>query len=62
MFHFFSFEKGDLLEIVKKNFDLRPGAIIRDLDLLRPIYSATAVGNEKIVVVLVSFEVVVRLR
>jgi S-adenosylmethionine synthetase len=23
-------------------FDLRPAAIIRDLDLLRPIYSATA--------------------
>ena len=32
----------DLLEIVKKNFDLRPGIILRDLDLLRPIYHKTA--------------------
>ena len=29
-------------EIVKKNFDLRPGAIIRDLNLRRPIYKQTA--------------------
>lgn len=28
--------------IVKDNFDLRPGAIIRDLDLRRPIYRQTA--------------------
>ena len=27
---------------VKEIFDLRPGAIIRDLDLLRPIYKKTA--------------------
>lgn len=33
---------ADLLEIVKNNFDLRPGVIIRELDLLRPIYSKTA--------------------
>lgn len=32
----------EITEIVKKNFDLRPGRIIRDLDLLRPIYSKTA--------------------
>jgi S-adenosylmethionine synthetase len=32
----------DLLQIVNNNFDLRPGCIIRDLDLLRPIYSKTA--------------------
>mmetsp|Transcript_17359 Transcript_17359/g.37697 ORF Transcript_17359/g.37697 Transcript_17359/m.37697 type:complete len:386 (-) Transcript_17359:281-1438(-) len=32
----------ELLEIVKKNFDLRPGAIIKELDLLRPIYHKTA--------------------
>jgi len=32
----------ELLEIVKKNFDLRPGCIIRDLRLLRPIYQKTA--------------------
>ncbi len=29
-------------ELVRTHFDLRPRAIIRDLDLLRPIYSATA--------------------
>ena len=27
---------------VRKVFDLRPGAIIRDLDLRRPIYEKTA--------------------
>jgi len=32
----------ELLDIVKKNFDLRPGCIIRDLKLLRPIYQKTA--------------------
>ena len=31
-----------LVELVNKNFDLRPGAIIRDLDLLRPIYKDCA--------------------
>ncbi len=31
-----------IAEIVEENFDLRPGAIIRDLDLRRPIYQATA--------------------
>ncbi len=31
-----------ITEIVKKNFDLRPAAIIRDLDLRRPIYKQTA--------------------
>jgi S-adenosylmethionine synthetase len=31
-----------LVEIIEKNFDLRPGAIIRDLDLRRPLYRATA--------------------
>jgi S-adenosylmethionine synthetase len=29
-------------ELVKEHFDLRPGAIIRDLDLQRPIYAKTA--------------------
>ena len=29
-------------QLVKEHFDLRPGAIIRDLDLQRPIYSKTA--------------------
>ncbi|HEY7802032.1 MAG TPA: methionine adenosyltransferase [Dehalococcoidia bacterium] len=31
-----------ILELVKKHFDLRPAAIIRDLTLRRPIYRATA--------------------
>lgn len=31
-----------IAEIVNKNFDLRPGAIIRDLELRRPIYKKTA--------------------
>jgi S-adenosylmethionine synthetase len=31
-----------LLSLVKKHFDLRPGAIIRDFDLRRPIYRPTA--------------------
>ncbi|KGF14149.1 S-adenosylmethionine synthetase [Peptostreptococcus sp. MV1] len=31
-----------LVEIVRENFDLRPGAIIKNLDLLRPIYKQTA--------------------
>jgi S-adenosylmethionine synthetase len=31
-----------LLEIVKHNFDLRPGCLIRDLRLTRPIYLKTA--------------------
>merc|ERR1719231_1073105 len=32
----------DLVEIVKKNFDLRPGGIIRDLNLRRPCLKKTA--------------------
>lgn len=31
-----------MLELINKHFDLRPGAIIRDLDLRRPIYRQTA--------------------
>ena len=31
-----------ITELVKKHFDLRPAAIIRDLDLRRPIYKQTA--------------------
>jgi S-adenosylmethionine synthetase len=31
-----------LVELIEEHFDLRPGAIIRDLDLRRPIYRATA--------------------
>jgi len=33
---------AEITEIVKKNFDLRPGCIIRDLKLKRPIYEKTA--------------------
>ena len=32
-----------ILELVKKNFDMRPKAIINHLDLLRPIYRKTSV-------------------
>jgi S-adenosylmethionine synthetase len=43
----FSFGTSDLneqelLKIVQENFDLRPGMIIKDLDLKRPIYEPTA--------------------
>jgi len=33
---------SEILEIVKKNFDLRPGVIVRDLRLNRPIFKKTA--------------------
>ncbi|OHT07195.1 S-adenosylmethionine synthase [Tritrichomonas foetus] len=33
---------ADILKIINKNFDLRPFAIIRDLDLRRPIYAQTS--------------------
>jgi S-adenosylmethionine synthetase len=32
----------DILKIIKHNFDLRPGCLVRDLDLKRPIYEKTA--------------------
>jgi S-adenosylmethionine synthetase len=32
----------EILKIVKENFDLRPGRIVRDLDLRLPIYQKTA--------------------
>jgi S-adenosylmethionine synthetase len=32
----------DILRLINQHFDLRPGAIIRDLDLRRPIYRQTA--------------------
>src|SRR6478736_6898538 len=31
-----------IVELVQDNFDLRPGAILRDLDLRRPVYQPTA--------------------
>jgi len=33
---------SEILAIVKRNFDLRPGVLIRDLKLKRPIYQKTA--------------------
>lgn len=35
----------ELVDIVRKNFDLRPGVIVRDLQLRRPIYRQTAFGG-----------------
>ncbi len=35
-------DDGRILELVGRHFDLRPASIIRDLDLLRPIYRQTA--------------------
>ncbi|KAM6922389.1 S-adenosylmethionine synthase isoform 1-T1 [Lycodopsis pacificus] len=34
--------ESELLQIVNKNFDLRPGVIVRELNLKRPIYQQTA--------------------
>ena len=31
-----------IADLIQEHFDLRPGAIIRDLDLRRPIYRQTA--------------------
>uniref|UniRef100_A0A8C1YIM7 S-adenosylmethionine synthase n=1 Tax=Cyprinus carpio TaxID=7962 RepID=A0A8C1YIM7_CYPCA len=44
LFTYDSSEKTEkeLLQIVNKNFDLRPGVIVRDLNLKRPIYQSTA--------------------
>ena len=35
-------DHGGILDLVRKNFDLSPNAIIRDLNLRRPIFRATA--------------------
>jgi len=35
-------DNEELMEIIKANFDLRPGAIIRELKLKRPIFQKTA--------------------
>ena len=35
-------DEESIIDAITSVFDLRPGAIIRDLDLLRPIYAATA--------------------
>jgi len=33
---------AEILEIIKNNFDLRPGVIVKELDLFKPIYRQTA--------------------
>lgn len=38
-------DERTIAERVKSAFDFRPGAIAKDLDLLRPIYSVTAAGG-----------------
>jgi S-adenosylmethionine synthetase len=37
-----NYTSDQLVDLVNSHFDLRPGAIIRDLKLRRPIYRATA--------------------
>ena len=37
-----AYTNDQLVELINEHFDLRPGAIIRDLNLRRPIYRATA--------------------
>ena len=32
----------ELLKIVKENFDLRPGKIVKELDLKQPVYQRTS--------------------
>ena len=32
----------ELVDIIKKNFDMRPGIIVKELDLTKPIYFRTA--------------------
>lgn len=32
----------ELVEIIKKNFDMRPGVIVKELNLTNPIYNQTA--------------------
>ena len=33
---------AELVDIIRSNFDLRPGVIVRELDLTNPIYNRTA--------------------
>jgi len=32
----------ELVEIIRKNFDMRPGVIVKELNLTNPIYNKTA--------------------
>lgn len=36
---------AELVDIIRKNFNLRPGVIVRDLNLQQPIYAKTAYGG-----------------
>jgi len=36
---------GELVDIIKKNFDLRPGVIVKELNLWNPVYQETAAGG-----------------
>ena len=33
------------MQIIKNNFNLKPGVIVRDLELQKPIYRQTAFGG-----------------
>lgn len=37
-----NYSSEELVEIIRKNFDLRPGVIVKELNLARPIYFQTA--------------------
>ncbi|WP_444345739.1 methionine adenosyltransferase domain-containing protein, partial [Phascolarctobacterium succinatutens] len=41
-FYFCNCQTSETSELVRKNFSLSPTGIIRELDLLRPIYKQTA--------------------
>lgn len=36
---------AELVQIIRNNFDLKPGVIVRDLDLRKPVYRQTAFGG-----------------
>ena len=38
----------ELVEIINKNFDLRPGIIVKELDLAKPIYFQTAKNGKSL--------------
>ena len=35
-------DSDELVEIIRDNFDMRPGVIVKELDLVKPIYCQTA--------------------
>ncbi len=40
--NFYELGENDIVKLIKKHFDLRPGLIIQNLKLKRPIYAKTA--------------------